>query len=153
MDAVRAEALLAGRGVPREAPAGQRALARLLEVAAGPGSAQELAGEVAAAAAFVQVTSQAKARWPVWRALVAAASAVAVGGIAVYAIVVPSPHHKIAPVPFGVPAVHDTIPAQPAAGFSSWQPGRWQGHPTAPSGHYKLHPPASPGVPLRRAGR
>ena len=137
LDAASAEALLAGRGIPPGAPADQQALAQVLEIAAGPGSAQELAGEVAAAAVFVQVTTQAKPHRSARRALAVAACAVAVGGTAaVYATLAPAPHHKIAPVPFGVPAEHHTLPATTA-------PPRPPGRPTASPGH------RNPGVPHR----
>ena len=79
-DAAYARALFAGRRLPRGAPASQQALARLLKAAAAPGTARELAGEVAAAAAFVQVTSQPKPRRNTRRLLAAAACAIAVGG-------------------------------------------------------------------------
>jgi len=114
LDAVSAEALLAGRGVAPGAPADQQALAQLLEIAAVPGSPQELAGEVAAAAMFVQVISQARPHRTARRVLVVAACAVAVGGTAVYASVAPAPHHKVTPAPFGVPAGHHAVPS-PAA--------------------------------------
>lgn len=112
LDAARAEALLAGSGVPPGAPADHQALARVLEVAARPGTAQELADEVAAAAAFVLLASQVKPRKTARRAMAAAACVVAVGGsVAVYATVLPSPHHKVVPLPFGVPAAHPTAQA------------------------------------------
>jgi hypothetical protein len=119
LDAASAEALLAGRGVAPGAPADQQALARLLEIAAGPGSARELAGEVAAAAVFVQVVSQARPHRTARRALVVAACAVAVGGTVVYASVAPAPHHKIAPIPFGVPADHHAVQSPAAHSVSS----------------------------------
>ena len=114
LDAASAEALLAGRGVAPGAPADQQALAQLLEIAAAPGTARELAGEVAAAAVFVQVISQARPHRTARRVLVVAACAVAVGGTAVYASVAPPPHHKMTPAPFGVPADHHAVPS-PAA--------------------------------------
>jgi hypothetical protein len=113
LDAASAEALLAGRGVAPGAPADQQALAQLLEIAARPGSPQELTGEVAAAAMFVQVISQVRPHRTARRALVVAACAVAVGGTAVYATVAPAPHHKMTPAPFGIPD-HHTVPS-PAA--------------------------------------
>jgi hypothetical protein len=122
LDAASAEALLAGRGVAPGAPADQQALARLLEVAAEPGSGPELDGEVAAAAMFVQVTSEARPHRTARRVLVVAACAVAVGGTAVYASVVPVPHHKMAPVPYGVPAGHRAAPDSTAARPSSRPP-------------------------------
>lgn len=145
LDAASAEALLAGRGVAPGAPADQQALAQVLEIAAGPGSDQELAGEVAAAAMFVQVISQVKPHRTARRALVVAACAVAVGGSAVYASVAPVPHHKIAPIPFGVPAGHHTVPS-PAAPSDSSPPAtsrRDAGLRCPPSGD--RHPVASCG--------
>src|SRR5215467_8782429 len=107
LDAASAEALLAGLGVPAQAPADQQALARVLEAAAAPGREKELAGEVAAAAAFVQAISEVKPRRAVRRAVAAVACVVVVGGTAVYAGVVASPHHnKMVVVPYGVPAAH-----------------------------------------------
>jgi hypothetical protein len=106
LDAAAAESLLAGRGAPADAPAPQRALARLLEAAAGPGNEQELAGEVAAAAAFVQVTTQAAPNRGRRRALAAAALAITVAGTTAYAVAVPHTHHRAVPAPFGVPAAH-----------------------------------------------
>jgi hypothetical protein len=57
-----AERLLTRRGTHPEAPAIQHALAGLLDSATGPPSDQELAGEMAAVAAFVLVTSQRDVR-------------------------------------------------------------------------------------------
>ena len=109
-DAACARALFSGRGLAPGAPPGQQALARALEAAAGPGTAEELAAEVAAAAAFVQVTSQRKPRRTTRQVLAAAACAVAVGGTAAYAIAVPSTHRTTVPVPFGVPRMHHVAP-------------------------------------------
>ena len=119
-----ARALFAGQRLPPGAPASQQALARLLRAAAAPGTARELAGEVAAAAAFVQVTSQRKPRRNVRRVLAAAACAVAVGGTAVYAGVAPSPHHKMVPLPFGVPA-HHAAPATGPPARAAGLPASW----------------------------
>jgi hypothetical protein len=124
LDAARAEALLTGHGIPAGAPADQQALARVLEIAARPGTAQELADEVAAAAAFVQVSTYVKPRRSARRAMAAAACAVAVGGgVAVFATVVPSPHHKMLPLPFGVPAARPTAPASALTRSPSRRPG------------------------------
>jgi hypothetical protein len=153
LDAASAEALLAGRGVPAGAPADQRDLARLLEIAAKPGSEQELGGQVAAAAMFVQVTSQGKPRKIARRVLAAAACATAVAGSVVYASAVPSPHHKMAPVPFGVPAEHHTVPGPAVTRVPSRQPGRRQVHPQTRSGHRKIQQAMNPGVPLRAGSR
>ena len=147
-----ARALFAGRSLPPGAPVRQLALARLLERAAGPGTERELAGEVAAAAAFVQVTSQLKPPGTVRRALVAAACAVAVGGAAVYASVMPSPHHKMVPVPFGVPTAHHVVPAQQATKGPPRPPG-WQAHQKGRAARRTAVKAARPRVPQRSGGR
>jgi hypothetical protein len=121
----------------------------VLEVAAGPGTPEELAGEVAAAAAFVQVTSQVKPRRTARLALAAAACAVAVGGAAVYASVMPSPHHRSVPLPFGVPASHHAIPATAA----TRTPGRWHAPPKGHAGERTARPAANPEVPQQGGGR
>jgi len=61
LDPAVAEGLLAGRGCCPEAPAGPQALAHVLDVASSPRE-EELAGEAAAVAAFLLVTSPV-ARW------------------------------------------------------------------------------------------
>jgi hypothetical protein len=153
LDAASAERLLAGRGVPPGAPAGQYALARLLEIAAGPGSEQELAGEVAAAAVFVQVTSQVRSRMVVRRVLVAAACALAVGGTVGYASVVSPPlHNKVVPVQFGAPASHHPVQA-PAVSVPSRQPGKLQVRPKGRVGQQGFHPAMDRSVPLGARGR
>jgi len=145
-----ARALFAGRRLPAGAPASQQALARLLEAATAPGTARELAGEVAAAAAFVQVTSQPKPRRSTRRVLAAAAcaAAVAVGGTAVYASVMPSPHRKMVPLPFGVPAAQHPAPRPggvPAAHHMTNLPyGVPTAHHTAPAPQATRAPPRSP---------
>jgi hypothetical protein len=151
-DAACARALFAGQGLPPRAPARQQALADLLEAAAGPGTAQELAGEVAAAAAFVQVTSQHKPRRTTRRVLVAAACAVAAGGTAVYATVLPSPHHKTVPVPFGVPASHHMVPAPAATRVPPRLPERWHAHPKGQAADRTARQAANPDVPQRSRG-
>jgi hypothetical protein len=102
---------------------------------------------------FVQVTSQVKPHRTARRALAAAACAMAVGGTAVYASVVPSPHHKMAPVPFGVPAEHHMAPAPAATPAPSPRLGRRQVHPKAPSGDRRIQPAMYPGAPLRAGSR
>ena len=150
VDAESAEGLLAGRGVPPEAPAGQQALARLLELAAGPGSEQELAGEVAAAAMFVQVTSQVRSRRAAARRVLAAvACAFAFGGVVVYGSVVSPPPQKTVPVEFGVPALRHAVPAPDVTAVPSRQPEKPQVHPGAQAGHQKTRPATNPDVPLR----
>jgi len=151
-DVACARALFAGQSLPPGAPARQRALARLLERAAGPGTEQELAGEVAAAAAFVQVTSQLKPRRTVRRTLVAAVCAVAVGGTAVFASVMSSPHHKMVPVPFGVPTAHHVVPAQQATKGPPRPPG-WQAHQKGRAARRTAVKAARPRVPQRSGGR
>ena len=150
LDAARAEALLAGLGVPVQAPAGQQALARVLEAAAAPGSEKELAGQVAAAAAFVQISSEAKPRRVVRRVLAAVACFVFVGGTAVYAGVVASPHHKRVVVPFGVPAadphgLYSSGPGSPGRAVGQDSRDRWG---LGRSGHLRVHPVTSPGFPV-----
>jgi hypothetical protein len=146
LDVVTAERLLAGRGVPGDAPAGQQALARALEIISGPGTGQELAGEVAAAAAFVQVNSQVRSRHLAGRALVAVACVIAVGGTAGYGSL--SGSHKAAPVQFGVPASHHAVLAPRVTRTPEGEP---QAHPKAA---YQLsHPGIGPSVGLRRGDR
>jgi hypothetical protein len=147
LDAAAAERLLAGRGVPGDAPAGQRALARALEVISGPGTEPELADEVAAAAAFVQVTSQGRARRRPGRVLAAVACAIAVGGTAAYGALSPG-HHKAAPMPFGVPASRHVVPAPRVTPTPHGEP---QAHPKA--AYQEGRPAISPGVPLHRGSR
>jgi hypothetical protein len=148
LDAVTAERLLAGRGVPGDAPAGQQALARALEIISGPGTEQELAGEVAAAAAFVQVVaSQVRSRRLAGRALVAVACVIAVGGTAAYGAL-SSGSHKAAPVQFGVPASRHAVPAPRVTGTPEGEP---QAHPKAAS--QQSHPGLGPSVGLHRGGR
>jgi hypothetical protein len=62
LTATDAERLLASRGAHPEAPFAQHALASLLDNAAGPPTDQELAGEVAAVAAFMLITGHRGAR-------------------------------------------------------------------------------------------
>ena len=140
LNGAMAEALLAGRGVPAGASAGQQAVARVLEIASAPGSAKELADEVAAAAAFVQVTSRIKPRKAARRTLAAAACAVALGGTAVYASVMASPHHKTAPLPFGVLSTRPAIPA-----VTRMQPPQHERR-QVQSRHVRIHPAMAPGV-------
>lgn len=147
VEAACARALFAGRGLPPGAPARQQVLARLLEAAAGPATEQELSGEVAAAAAFVQVTSQPRPRRAARRALSAAACAVAVGGAVGYATVMPSPHHKMVPVQFGVPGAHRAVPAATRAPLRL--PRSPQGRPEAQA----VHRTARPAVPRSSGGR
>jgi hypothetical protein len=150
-DAACARALFAGQGLPPGAPARQQALAGVLEAAAGPGTAHELAGEVAAAAAFVQVTSQLKPRRTARRVLVAAACAMAAAGTAVYAIVVPSPHHNTVPLPYGVP--HHMVQAPAVTSIPPRLPERWQAHPNGQATDRKARHATGPDVPQPSRGR
>ena len=149
LDAATAERLLAGRGVPGDAPAGQQALACALEIISGLGTEQELADEVAAAAAFVQVTSQVRSRHLPRRVLVAVACAIAVGGTAAYGALSPG-HHKAAPMPFGVPASHHVVPA---SRVTPTPQGRARNHPKGQAAYQEIHPTISQTVPLHRGGR
>jgi hypothetical protein len=141
-DATSAEGLLAGRGAAPGAPAGQQDLARLLEIAAGPATSQELAGEAAAVTAFARVTSLAgsrrvgarprtvpASRTPARcalarRALALVACISALGGTAAAARALPAPVQELAHVMFGAPAPrHDVLVPRPGGGSPS-QPGR-----------------------------
>jgi hypothetical protein len=154
LDADSAEDLLAGQGAPPGAPAGQQALARLLELAAGPGSEQELAGEVAAAAMFVQVISQARSRRAAARRVLAAVACVlAVGGAAVYGSVVSPPSHTTVPVQFGVPVLRYAVPAPDVTAVLSRQPGTPQVHPEGQGGREVSRPATNADVPLRAGSR
>jgi len=164
LDATSADELLAGRGVPADAPAGQHALARVLEIAARPGTEQELAGEVAAAAMFVQVVAQARARARARRAVAAAACALAVGGAAVAAAAVaaPAPPRTAMPARFGIPgwdpAVRTPAARDVPARHRHQRPGRiFSSPPTHPrppgrSAARTRNPSAAPAAnpPIRR---
>ncbi len=136
-DAASAEGLLAGRGVGPEAPVGQQALARLLEIAASPAIDWELAGEAAAVAAFARATSLAGCRSagarpgtvPAFRSLARLALALtacvtALGSTAAVAGTLPAPVQELAHVTFGAPAPHHGVPVPRPAGGSSRQPGQ-----------------------------
>jgi hypothetical protein len=104
-----AHRLLARRGARSEAPAVQHAIAGLLDIAAGPPSHQEQAGEVAAVAAFVlatgdRATRSARARrGRVIAACIAASAVVAFSGAAT-ANALPAPLQKLAHTTFDAPA-------------------------------------------------
>lgn len=133
LDTALAERLIEGRGAPADAPADQHALARLLEVAASPGSEQELAGEVAAAAMYVQVTEdQARARRVARRSIAAVACVLAVGSIVWWGSIASRPPHTAVPARFGVPAVHDAVPAPDISAVHPEQPGN---NPRRQNGH------------------
>ena len=122
------EWLLAGHGALPEAATTHHLLAGLLDSAAGPGSDQELAGEVAAVAAFVLVSGgraprsawfrgagradragTAGRRGPVIAAGIAAAVVVGLSGAAA-ADALPAPIQELAHTAFGVPAPLHTVP-------------------------------------------
>jgi len=144
LDQVTAEGLLAGRGVPGDSPPGQQALARLLEVAAGPGSEEELAGEVAAAAVFVQVTSQVRSRHLTRRALAAVACVLAVGGSIAYGAQ-PHAHRSRVPDQWGIP--RHAVTAPPVTSAPAPQPGSRR------AGHQAARPGPSLSPPVHRGGR
>jgi hypothetical protein len=149
-DAACAEGLLAGRGVAPGAPAGQQALARMLEIAASPATDRELAGEAAAMAAFARVTShpgshRAGARprtVPASRrlarlTLALAACVTVLGGTAAATGALPAPIQEVAHVTFGAPAPHHSVPVPLPIGGSSRQPGNNEIQATGQPGHQK----------------
>jgi hypothetical protein len=115
LTAADTDRLLARQGAHSEAPAAQHAIAGLLDIAAGPPSHQELAGEVAAVAAFVLATSQRATRsaraWRV-RAIAAgiAASAVVAFSGAAAANALPAPIQELAHTTFDAPAPRTSAP-------------------------------------------
>ena len=151
LNAATAEELLAGRGVPGDAPAGQQALARLLEIAARPGTERELVGEVAAAAAFVQATSRVGSRRLTRRILAAAACAMAVGGAATYVTMASHPLHKVTPIQFG--GTPPVIPAPRVTSSPSPQPGAPRTNPGGGTGYPAAHPAIGPSVQPHPCGR
>jgi len=135
LGAAAAEELLARRGAAPGAPASQQALARVLEIAAGPPTGRELADEAAYVAAFVLATSPAgtrRAALPqVLRTfaqltLAVAAAVLAVGAAAALTGRLPAHAQEVAHTILGVPAPHHTSRLQPVTGIS---PGR-QPHPS-----------------------
>jgi hypothetical protein len=118
--------LLARHGVRCEAPAVQHAIAGLLDIAAGPPSGRELAGEVPAVAAFVLATSQratpsARARRGRVIAVAMMASVVVAFSGAAAANALPAPIQKLAHATFGAPAPRPSAPL-PAATFHPGKP-------------------------------
>jgi hypothetical protein len=115
LTAADTDRLLARQGAHSEAPAAQHAIAGLLDIAAGPPSRQELAGEVAAVAAFVLATSQRATHsaraWRV-RAIAAgiAASAVVAFSGAAAANALPAPVQELAHTTFDAPAPRPPAP-------------------------------------------
>jgi hypothetical protein len=125
MTAADAERLLAGHGAHPEAPAVQQTLAGLLDIAAGPSSDRELAGEVAAIAAFMLVAGQQDTRpGPSrFRAMVRnrLAAAAGIGTAAVVAFsgaaaanALPAPVQELAHRAFDAPAPRHPAPSPQA---------------------------------------
>jgi hypothetical protein len=131
LTAADTERLLAGHGARPEAATTHHLLAGLLDSAAGPASDQELAGEVAAVAAFVLVSGgraprsarfrgagrrgaagragAAGRRAPVIAAGIAAAIVVGLSGAAA-ADALPAPIQELAHMTFGAPAPRHFVP-------------------------------------------
>jgi hypothetical protein len=125
LTAADTERLLAGHGARPEAATPHHLLAGLLDSAAGPASDQELAGEVAAVAAFMLAsgegtTRSARRRAPVIAAGIAAAIVVGVSGAAA-ADALPVPIQELAHMTFGAPAPRHSAPA-PRATVSPGSP-------------------------------
>ncbi len=130
LGAAAAEELLAGRGAAPGAPASQRALARVLEIAAGPPTDRELADEAAYVAAFVLATSPAgtrRAALPrvlrtfVQLTLAVVVTLLAVGGTAAFTGQLPARIQELAHVALGAPAPHHDSRLQPVTRFSPGQ--------------------------------
>ena len=134
LTAADTERLLAGHEARPEAAAAHHLLAGLLDSAAGPASDQELAGEVAAVAAFVLVSDgraprsawfrgagAAGRRGPVIAAGIAAAFVVGLSGAAAAADALPAPIQELAHKTFGAPAPRHSGPL-PRATVSSGSP-------------------------------
>ena len=133
LTAADTEWLLTGHGAWPEAASTHHLIAGLLDSAAGPASDQELAGEVAAVAAFVLVSGgraprsawfrgagAAGRRGPVIAAVIAAAFVVGLSGAAA-ADALPAPIQELAHKTFGAPAPRHSGPL-PRATVSSGSP-------------------------------
>src|SRR6516225_7189274 len=134
LTAADTERLLAGHEARPEAATAHHLLAGLLDSAAGPASDQELAGEVAAVAAFVLVSDgraprsawfrgagAAGRRGPVIAAGIAAAMVVGLSGAAA-ADALPAPIQELAHATFGAPAPRHSVPP-PRTTVPSGSPG------------------------------
>ena len=131
LTAADTERLLAGHEARPEAATAHHLLAGLLDSAAGPASDQELAGEVAAVAAFVLVSGggaprsawfrEAGRRGPVIAAGIAAAFVVGLAGAAA-ADALPAPIQELAHATFGAPAPRHSVPP-PRTTVPSGSPG------------------------------
>jgi hypothetical protein len=161
LDAATAEGLLAGRGVPEDSPPGQQALARLLEIAAGPPGDEELSGVAVAVAGFVATRHETRrrSRRRARLTLAGAAGAVALVGSAAFADALPARLQEVVHVTFGAPAPrHDVTRTSlgPAGHHPASGPGYQQesvpwgrlghGQTTAPatSPRTRLKPTATP---------
>jgi len=146
LTAADTDRLLARHGAHAEAPAVQHAIAGLLDIAAGPPTDQELAGEVAAVATFVLGTTQratrsARARrGRVIAAGIAASAVVAFSGAAA-ANALPAPIQELAHTTFSAPAPRPAAP-QPTATPPAGQPAPMPG-PSSTSQHAKAKAPAT----------
>jgi hypothetical protein len=154
LTAADTDRLLARHEAHFEAPPVQHAIAGLLDIAAGPPSHQELAGEVAAVATFVLATSQratrpARAgRGRIIAAGIAASAVVAFSGAAA-ANALPAPIQEVAHTTFGAPAPRPPAPlptATPPAGqpapTPSPRPASQQAKAKAPATKASKAPPA-----------
>ncbi len=135
-------ALLAGAGLPAEAPTELRAVAEALTALTGSPAGDELAGETAALAAFrdrlgVPGPVTRRRRRPPLLAPVLSAKAAAVavtvlslGGLATaaYAGALPAPAQELAHSAIGAPAAHPTAADHPAGSASPVGPDA-TGHP------------------------
>lgn len=145
LTAADTDRLLARHGAHSEAPPVQHAIAELLDIADGPPSYQELAGEVAAVAAFVlasrRTTRSARAgRARVIAAGIAASAVVAFSGAAA-ANALPAPIQELAHTTFGAPPPRPSAPLPTAtlpAGKATPTPG-----PSSTSHQAKAKAPAS----------
>jgi hypothetical protein len=133
LSAAAAEELLAGRGAAPGAPAGQHALARVLEVAAGPPTDRELADEAAYVATFVLATSRVGARRAALShvlrlfaqlTVTVAAAAIVVGATAAYTGQLPGRLQEMAHAALGAPAPHHASPSSPLPAGARLPPGR-----------------------------
>jgi hypothetical protein len=138
LSAAAAEDLLAGLGAAPGAPAGQQALARVLEVAAGPPTDRELADEAAYVATYVLATSRVGTRRAVllhalrvFAQVTAAVTAavVIVGATAAYTGQLPVRLQEIAHAAVGAPAPHRGSPLPTVARLSPGRTGDAKGVP------------------------
>jgi len=157
LSAADAERLVAGRGAHPEAPAVQHELAWVLDSVAGPASDSELAGELAAVAAFVLATGERgrrsarfrahTRRGPAIAACLVTAVAVAFSGAA--ADVLPAPIQELAHTTFGAPAPRHAPPARQATPHGA-KPGPATS-PSAKKGHGAAKVPGKKMAPRKQA--